>query len=146
MKKFLVACSLSLGLSLGYAQTFSDDPSLNYAISGQVADVGITLGMIAEGSFVESNPLGVGLLVLKPSLIAYSNGLEGEEKNKALHITGAVGWSAFWHNLAILAGANPATGVVVLLGTLLYELDQYRPLDAQVLETKVEKPLDKQEK
>lgn len=129
MKKLLSSIILSLTLlTSAQAQVFSEDPYLDYAITGQAADVGITAGMISTGDFVELNPLGLGLLVVKPTLVYQVNkNLEGEERDKALHGVGAVGWAAFWHNVAIAVGAGSGAGVIVFIGSLWYELSTYEP-------------------
>jgi hypothetical protein len=85
------------------------DAPLRDAIAGQAADVvstGVALSVVETAT--ETNPLGAGLLALKPGLVWWANTLPEPGRSQTLRGLAATGWGPAVNNVCIaLGGANP---------------------------------------
>lgn len=69
------------------------------AHGADVASTGVGLAMGAA----EANPLGAGLLVLKPAAVWWADSLPEPDRTQTLNVLGATGWAATAHNVCVLA-------------------------------------------
>lgn len=84
------------------------------AWAGQGADVGSTVVALSTGDFVEANPLGASLLLIKPLLILLADAQPEPDRTGALHGIAAGGWGAFAYNVCFyLAGPAGSAGCAV---------------------------------
>lgn len=103
-------------LLLSACATPTDAPLTN-AIAGQSADVVITgLGLELVEGVTEANPLGVGLLIVKPAAVWWADSLPEPDRTQALNVLGATGWAATAHNVCMLAFDPASVASCVALG------------------------------
>ena len=116
MKKIL------LGLLLAPCSAFAmADDAIDHAIAGQSADVATTVVGITAFGAVEANPLGLGMVVVKPALVYWANSIEDPiNRCRALRDVGNAGWAPAAANIATMLGVATGGAVVIAIGTFLY--------------------------
>lgn len=112
-RQLLARLALAAVLALLTACATPQDAALKDAVAGQAADGATTAIGLAQG-LSEANPLGLGLLIVKPGLIAFANTRPEPGRTALLQSLSGIGWGAAAHNLCVIA-FDPASVVACLV-------------------------------
>lgn len=131
IRKLMLAALLALSLT-AHAES-PEDTLRDQAIGYQAGDAASTIGALALGA-VEANPLGPGVILLKPLLLWGIGTLPAEERPEAYAFAAFLGSSATANNICVIVAiaTGGSFGPMCLAVGAAYGIYRYQEMQVDV--------------